>query len=100
MQRDGRPAEEWAKAARRRVGRLTVALRRAQARGEVATACQPEAVAHFLVASLEGAVLVSRVMQDPTVMQHCVGELNRYLGALRGSVGSPFSAIPDWQARC
>jgi hypothetical protein len=54
MQPDGKRAKEWAKVARGRIGKLTVALRRAQAHGEVVTACQPEAVAHFLVASLEG----------------------------------------------
>jgi hypothetical protein len=100
MQRDGRRPKERGQVARRRVRQLAVALRRAQARGEVVTACEPEAVAHFLVASLEGAIFVSKVTKDPTVMQNYVGELNRYLGALRGSVASRFSALPDWQMRC
>jgi tetracycline repressor-like protein len=64
---------------RRRVGRITAALRDAQARGEVMTACEPEVVAHFLVASLEGAVFVSEVTDDATVVEQCVSELERYL---------------------
>jgi Tetracyclin repressor-like, C-terminal domain len=78
MQRDGKRAEKRAEVARRRVGRLTVALREARARGEVVTACEPEAVAHFLVASLEGAILVSKLTRDLTVMQRCMSELDRY----------------------
>src|SRR2546421_9520178 len=37
--------------------RLTVALTEARERGEVTAECRPDAVAHFLVASLEGAML-------------------------------------------
>jgi Tetracyclin repressor-like, C-terminal domain len=70
---------DWAEIACRRVGRLAVALREARARGEVTSACEPEAVAHFLVASLEGAILVSRTTRDVSVVQQCVGELGRYL---------------------
>jgi len=72
-------AMDWTEVARRRVGRLTVALREAQARGEVVTACEPEVVANFLVASLEGAVFVSKLTDDASVMQQCMGELERYL---------------------
>jgi hypothetical protein len=64
---------------RERVGRLTVALREARARGEVVPACEPDVVAHFLVASLEGAALVWRTTRDVTVVQQCVSELERYL---------------------
>ena len=35
----------------------------AQTRGEVVQSCQPEAVAHFLVAALEGAILLSKVTE-------------------------------------
>jgi tetracycline repressor-like protein len=79
MRRDAERSGEWTEGARRRVGQVTAALREAQARGEVVTACEPEAVAHFLVASLEGAVFVSKLTRDPTVMQQCVSELGRYL---------------------
>jgi len=79
MRRDGKRSGEWTEGARRRVGQVTAALREAQARGEVVTSCEPEVVAHFLVASLEGAVLVSKLTRDPTVMEQCVNELGRYL---------------------
>lgn len=78
MQHDGKRAGERVKVARGRIGRLTVALREAQARGEV-TACEPEAMAHFLVASLEGATLISKLTRDLTVMERCMNELDRYL---------------------
>jgi len=64
---------------RRRIDRLTVALREAKGRGELVMASEPEAMAHFLVASLKGAVLVSQVTHDFTVMQQCMRELDRYL---------------------
>jgi TetR/AcrR family transcriptional repressor of nem operon len=59
--------------------RLTSALAEAQERGEVTAACRPESVAHFLVAGLEGAILLSKVSKDIGVMEQCVGELKRYL---------------------
>jgi len=59
--------------------RLTVALREAQERGEVVAACEPESIGHFLVAGLEGAILLSKVSKDITVMEQCVIELKRYL---------------------
>jgi TetR/AcrR family transcriptional repressor of nem operon len=59
--------------------RLTVALREAQARGELSAACRPEATAQFLVASLEGAILITKLTKDIRVMEECVGELKRYL---------------------
>jgi len=59
--------------------RLTVALREAQERGEMVAACEPESVGHFLVAGLEGALLLSKVSKDITVMEQCVIELKRYL---------------------
>jgi TetR/AcrR family transcriptional repressor of nem operon len=59
--------------------RLTVALREAQERGEVVAAGAPESIGHFLVAGLEGAILLSKVSKDITVMEQCVSELKRYL---------------------
>jgi TetR/AcrR family transcriptional repressor of nem operon len=59
--------------------RLTQALAEAQAAGELAPSCVPVAVAHFLVASLEGAILLTKVSKDIHVMEQCVGELERYL---------------------
>jgi TetR/AcrR family transcriptional repressor of nem operon len=59
--------------------RLTVALREAQERGEVVSACEPESIGHFLVAALEGSILLSKVSKDISVMEQCVSELKRYL---------------------
>jgi TetR/AcrR family transcriptional regulator, transcriptional repressor for nem operon len=59
--------------------RLTLALRGEQLRGAVDAACRPEAVAAFLVASLEGAILLTKLTKDITVMEQCVAEMKRYL---------------------
>jgi len=59
--------------------RLTRALRDAQRRGDVGNDCRVEVVAEFLVASLEGAILMTKVSKDIGVMEKCVGELKRYL---------------------
>jgi TetR/AcrR family transcriptional regulator, transcriptional repressor for nem operon len=59
--------------------RITVALRRAQEQGEADGQCRPEAVADFLVASLEGAILLTKLTKDITVMEQCVIEMKRYL---------------------
>jgi TetR/AcrR family transcriptional regulator, transcriptional repressor for nem operon len=59
--------------------RLTDVLRAAQSRGTVEAACQPEAVADFLVASLEGAILLTKLTKHITVMEQCVAETKRYL---------------------
>lgn len=59
--------------------RLTQALHEAQRRGDVAETCRPEAVAHFLVAALEGAILMTKLNRDITVMEQCAQEMKRYL---------------------
>jgi len=59
--------------------RLTLALQEAQRRGNVGDDCRPDVVAHFLVASLEGAILMTKVTKDIAVMEQCVEELKRYL---------------------
>ena len=59
--------------------RLTAALCEAQQRGEVVEGCRPESIGQFLVAGLEGAILMSKVSKDIGVMEQCVTELKRYL---------------------
>ena len=59
--------------------RLTTALAEAQARGEVVASCRPELAAQFLVAGLEGGILLTKVSKDIVVLEQCVGELKRYL---------------------
>ena len=60
--------------------RLAETLREARERDELSPDCEPESVAHFLVASLEGAILMAKLAKDINVMERCVGELYRYLG--------------------
>ena len=79
MEQNGKRPGDWTEVARRRVGRVTAALRDAQARGEIVTACEPEVVANCLVASLEGAIFVSKLTDDASAMHQYVGELERYL---------------------
>jgi TetR/AcrR family transcriptional repressor of nem operon len=59
--------------------RLMQALAEGQRRGEVSAHCAPAAVAQFLVAGLEGAILMAKVTKEIGVMEDCVGELKRYL---------------------
>jgi len=59
--------------------RLTQALVEGQRRGELNDDCRPAAVAHFVVASLEGAMLLTKLTKDISVMDCCVEEMNRYL---------------------
>src|SRR3989454_11790645 len=59
--------------------RLEQALAEAQADGSVGAGCRPEAVAQFIVASLEGAILMTKLTKDIAVMERCVEELGRYL---------------------
>ena len=59
--------------------RLIGVLEQAQAAGSVRPNCRADAVAHFLVASLEGAILMTKLTKDIAVMERCVEELKRYL---------------------
>jgi TetR/AcrR family transcriptional repressor of nem operon len=59
--------------------RLVTALARGQSLGELDAACDPAALACFLVASLEGAILMAKLTKDIGVMERCVSELGRHL---------------------
>jgi TetR/AcrR family transcriptional regulator, transcriptional repressor for nem operon len=59
--------------------RLTRALAEGQAQGEVSPDCAPASVAQFLVAALEGSILMAKVSKEIGVLEECVGELKRYL---------------------
>src|SRR3989449_11718021 len=61
--------------------RFAEALAEAKRRDEVVAACEPDATARFVVASLEGAILLPKGTKDIGVMEQCVGELKRYLAA-------------------
>jgi len=58
---------------------LACTLRRGQAAARLSVDCDPDGLAHFLVASLEGAILMSKMTKDITVMEQCVDELKRHL---------------------
>jgi TetR/AcrR family transcriptional regulator, transcriptional repressor for nem operon len=62
---------------------LAAALTRARAGGTLAPDVDTEAVARFLVASIEGAILLTKVQKDIGVMEHCVAELRRHLALYR-----------------
>jgi TetR/AcrR family transcriptional regulator, transcriptional repressor for nem operon len=59
--------------------RLTDAFRRSQARGELLPTCEPASLASFVVASLEGAILLAKLTKDIGMMERCMAELGRYL---------------------
>jgi TetR/AcrR family transcriptional repressor of nem operon len=61
--------------------RLAEALTEARRRNELSAACDPAAAARFVVAALEGGILLTKVSKDTGVMEQCVTELKRYLAA-------------------
>jgi TetR/AcrR family transcriptional repressor of nem operon len=58
---------------------LTEALTRGQASGHLRHDCDPAGVAQFVVAALEGAILLTKVSRDISVMEKCVEHLKHYL---------------------
>lgn len=59
--------------------RLTEAFSRGQAMGRVRRDCDPARAAQFLVAALEGSILMTKVSRDIAVMEKCVEELKQHL---------------------
>ena len=68
--------------------RMTEALREAQELGHVGAECEPAHVAQFLVASLEGAILMTKLTKDIAVLEQCVAEMKRYLGTFERGDGT------------
>jgi TetR/AcrR family transcriptional repressor of nem operon len=66
---------------------LAGALGRAQADAALTPDVEPAVLAGFLVASIEGAILLTKVQRDIRVMEHCVGELRRHLALYRRDAG-------------
>jgi len=58
---------------------LAEAVNPGQARGRLRADVDASRVAQFLVAGLEGSILLSKVTKDITVMERCVEELKRHL---------------------
>ena len=62
---------------------LADALLRGQRRGYLRADADPSRLAQFLVAGLEGAILLSKVTRDIAVMEKCVEELKQHLTLYR-----------------
>jgi TetR/AcrR family transcriptional repressor of nem operon len=73
---------------------LTEAVRRARTEGRLSSRCEPPAVAEFLVAALEGAILLAKVGKDVAVLERCVAELKRHL-TLYAEPGTASRAAAD-----
>ena len=58
---------------------MAEALHRGQGTGRLGPECNPEGAAYFIVAALEGAILMSKVTKDIQVMERCVVELKQHL---------------------
>jgi len=58
---------------------LAGALARARAEGALVPQSDPDTLARFLVAGVEGATLLTKVQKDIRVMELCVAELRRHL---------------------
>jgi len=58
---------------------LTDALERGRATGRLRRDVEPAAVAQFLVAALEGAILLTKVSKEIGIMERCVEQLKQHL---------------------
>jgi TetR/AcrR family transcriptional repressor of nem operon len=68
-----------AKALRSWLSRLQAIVEQAQERGDVAPGIDPKAVATLIVASLEGALMISRLQRNDEALRRVQSHLNRYL---------------------
>jgi TetR/AcrR family transcriptional repressor of nem operon len=59
---------------------LGEAFRQGQADGNFRQDFDPERLAHFFVAGLEGGILMTKVTREIVVMETCVNELKAHLG--------------------
>src|SRR5262249_6204557 len=59
--------------------RLTEVLGRGQELGRVDSRRDAASIAQFLLAALEGAILLTKVTKDIAVMERCVEELKRHM---------------------
>jgi TetR/AcrR family transcriptional repressor of nem operon len=69
--------------------KLTEAIRRGQGNGTLRGHVEPEGLAQFLVAGLEGAILMTKVSKEIGVMEQCVRELKRHLTLYTARQGAP-----------
>jgi len=59
--------------------RLTETLERGRETGRLRANCHPEGIAQFVVAALEGAILLTKVTKQIRVMEECVDHLKQHL---------------------
>jgi TetR/AcrR family transcriptional repressor of nem operon len=78
---DGNPVlrAHVAKALRSWVSRLQAIVEQAQKRGETRPRVDPRAVATLIVATLEGALMMSRLQRNDEALRGVQSHLNRYL---------------------
>ena len=78
---DGNPIlrTRVAKALRSWLSRLQSMVKQAQERGEARPGIDPKAVATLIVASLEGALMMSRLQRSDDPLRQIQSHLNRYL---------------------
>lgn len=68
--------------------KIMEALSRGQLAGRVREDVEPSALAQFLVASLEGAILLTKVSKDIRIMERCVEQLKQHLALYTMNVDS------------
>src|ERR1700732_5072920 len=78
---DGNPVlrAHVAKALRSWLSRLQVIVEQAQEQGETRPGVDPKAVATLIVASLEGALMMSRLQRNDEALRRVQSHLNQYL---------------------
>jgi TetR/AcrR family transcriptional repressor of nem operon len=78
---DGNPVlrTRVAKAIRAWLSRLQAIVEQGQERGEISRALDPKAVATLIVASLEGALMMSRIQRNDEPLRRIQSHLNSYL---------------------
>jgi len=59
--------------------RLATVLQKVKADGRLGDSVEPEALAQFLVASVEGGILLTKVKKDIGVLDNCFKELKRHV---------------------
>jgi TetR/AcrR family transcriptional repressor of nem operon len=75
---------------------LAHALARGRAAGVLSQQCEPEALAEFVVATLEGAILLAKVGRDIGPLERCAAELGRHLDLY--AADAPAARAASWAA--
>lgn len=78
---------------------MTGALARGRASGRLSGHSDPARLAEFLVATLEGAILLARVTRDIAVLERCAEELKQHLALyVLAPPGAGPAAVPEGRA--